>query len=123
MSSVCVDELWVWLGEVLEGSFLDFQGEKMLMSFVTLVDLILRLNVFCFRCRFLIFAVTVLLPSDHLKWLSLMVAVSFVDVAGHLLLRPGSVEWYVTIPPLGLQPLCSVELRYWVGCHTVVSLY
>ena len=123
MSSVCVDELWVQLGEVSEGSFLDFRGEKMLMSFATLVDLIMRLNVFCFRCRFLVFAVTVLLPSDHLERPSLMVAVGFVDVAGRLPLRPGSVEWYVTIAPLRLQPLCSVELRYWVGCHTVVSLY
>ena len=123
MLSICMDKLWVWLGEVLEGSFLDFREEKMLMSFVILMDLILRLNVFCFRCRFLVFVVTVLPPSNHLEQPLLMVVAGFVDVAGCLLLQPGSIEWYVTIAPLGLQPLCSVELRYRVGYHMVVSLY
>ena len=104
MLSFCIGEVRLGL-EVSEWLFFNFRGEKMLISFATFVGLILRLNDFCFRCRFLVFVVTVLPPSDHLEGPSLMVAVGFVVVCGcreFAIVRVGSVGAYDTATPLRL---------------------
>lgn len=86
------------------------------MSFATFVDLIFRLNDFCFRCRFLVFAVTVLPPSDHLEGPSLIAVADFkfAVVGGcgmFAVVRVSSVTAY-HYAPLGLRLPCWVESRY-----------
>ena len=80
--SICVGEWRALLEEVSEYFFRDFRGEKTLISFATLVDLILRFDNFCLRCWFLVFVVTVLPPSDHLDRPLLMAVLGFSVIRG-----------------------------------------